>query len=784
MPFGRQYVWVGSLGTDFSDFHNWSPIFADKQAPGPDDLVIFNTGGTVVLNGHNGLVAEIDVVLGTTVTLQGGLEGSGTVNGVALSVDSDGAVIVGTGAEMIGIGAVDVIGFNGAGTVVVTAGGHMDDNGMVLGDRAGGAGTVTVDGAGSILVVANNLPGAPNGVLIVGNGGTGTLSVTNGGSLGSSFATLGEKVGSSGVATLNGAAWSGGLFTIGKAGAGSLAVQSAGVLTTVLMVIGGAGTLDVSGALGSAGTVLAAGITLAGGTVDLTRGGIIALSSALGTPIGPAGAMLVDTGSDFVGLGTFKGNVVLHDSGTLQATGAGLGTLALTGDISGTGTVEPLMTLDLNGTVAAGVAIAFAAPTVLQPGVLVLENAAGEGGTISGFAVGNTIELPGLHFTNAAFIAGTLPNPGTLILSGGTETPLSLAVTGGYGLHDFIATSDSSGTTVTLVPCFVSGTSIATDDGSLAVERLRIGMRVRTEFSGMAPVKWIGHRSIDCRRHPRPADVWPVRVRAHAFGDTQPRRDLWLSPDHAVFIDGVLIPVRYLINDATITQEARDNVTYWHVELEQHDLLSADGLACESYLDTGNRGAFANGGGAVQLHPDFARAVWRASSCAPLVIGGAELEAARSFLLARALSLGFALTDDPALRLVAGGQMLPAKKVGCRYHFDLGTGDVGSARLMSRCSVPAHIRDDSNDYRLLGVAVSHIAFDGQRHSLSGPRVEGAGWHDIEDGWRWTNGNAALALCGVGEVEIEVAIVGRYWRDDVDSPVTAFEPAPRARSLAR
>jgi hypothetical protein len=107
-------------------------------------------------------------------------------------------------------------------------------------------------------------------------------------------------------------------------------------------------------------------------------------------------------------------------------------------------------------------------------------------------------------------------------------------------------------------------------------------------------VRWLGHRRVDCRRHPRPGDAWPIRVRAGAFGENLPHRDLSLSPDHAVFVaPGLLVPVRYLINDATIVQEPVDAITYWHVELPTHDVLLAEGLPVESYLDTGNRGAFA-----------------------------------------------------------------------------------------------------------------------------------------------------------------------------------------------
>jgi hypothetical protein len=115
-----------------------------------------------------------------------------------------------------------------------------------------------------------------------------------------------------------------------------------------------------------------------------------------------------------------------------------------------------------------------------------------------------------------------------------------------------------------------------------------------------------------------------------------PHRDLLLSPHHAVFTGGVLIPIRHLINGTTIAQVEVDEITYWHVELESHDVILAEGLPCESYLDTGNRSAFANGGVAVQLHPNFTMRVWEAESCAKLVAAGPELADARRMLLERA----------------------------------------------------------------------------------------------------------------------------------------------------
>ena len=72
-----------------------------------------------------------------------------------------------------------------------------------------------------------------------------------------------------------------------------------------------------------------------------------------------------------------------------------------------------------------------------------------------------------------------------------------------------------------------------------------------------------------------------VRVRAGAFGSGRPTRDLWLSPDHAVLIGDVLIPVKYLINALSIDHVPVGTITYYHVELDAHDVLLAEGAAAE-----------------------------------------------------------------------------------------------------------------------------------------------------------------------------------------------------------
>jgi hypothetical protein len=331
-------------------------------------------------------------------------------------------------------------------------------------------------------------------------------------------------------------------------------------------------------------------------------------------------------------------------------------------------------------------------------------------------------------------------------------------------------TSNIATSTLDTTPCFAAGTRIGTERGEVVVEQLRVGDRVASAFGGTVAVTWLGHRRVDCRRHPKPWDVWPVRVAADAFGPGQPRRDLWLSPDHAVFTDGVLIPIRYLINDATIAQEPVDAVTYWHVELPIHDVLFAEGLPAESYLDTGNRGAFANGGGATMMQPDFALRVWEAESCAELVCDGAELAAVRSFLLDRAEVLGHASTCEPGLHLMVDGRVVrPVIESGV-HRFRLPSNAM-SIRLGSRSAVPAHVCVDSDDCRRLGVAVAGVVLDGEPIALSDARL-GSGWHAIEsDGshtrWRWTRGDAEFLFDGASSLDIDIVMTARYWIESED-----------------
>jgi len=124
-------------------------------------------------------------------------------------------------------------------------------------------------------------------------------------------------------------------------------------------------------------------------------------------------------------------------------------------------------------------------------------------------------------------------------------------------------------------------------------------------------------------------------VAKDAFGPGKPHRDLFLSPDHAIFVEDVLIPVKYLMNGGGIAQLKVTEVTYHHVELAAHDVVIAEGLPSESYLDSGDRAKFANGGGALVLHPNFSSHAWEGKGCAKLVVVGREVETVRQALAER-----------------------------------------------------------------------------------------------------------------------------------------------------
>jgi hypothetical protein len=144
-------------------------------------------------------------------------------------------------------------------------------------------------------------------------------------------------------------------------------------------------------------------------------------------------------------------------------------------------------------------------------------------------------------------------------------------------------------------PCFCMGTLLATADGEIAVESLSAGMLLKTFSGEVLPVRWVGHREVSTR-FGDPLRTLPIRIMAGALADNLPTRDLLVSPDHALFLGGVLIQAGALVNGISILREENmpERFAYYHVELASHELLLAEGAAAESFVDNVNRMNFNN----------------------------------------------------------------------------------------------------------------------------------------------------------------------------------------------
>jgi hypothetical protein len=274
----------------------------------------------------------------------------------------------------------------------------------------------------------------------------------------------------------------------------------------------------------------------------------------------------------------------------------------------------------------------------------------------SGGITGGTLNLPTIYGSTFNFVfttagAGTLSGGPTLWPSDTIELGLantasgpaellagSFSVTGdagftNYGLDDFDGLAPGAtlaGLTVKLSPtapgdyaetitlygtsgdlplppeplviqgesalCFCAGTEILTPDGPVAVERLRIGEPVETLHRGAQPILWIGRRCYDGRFIAGKHLMLPVCIRAGALAPGLPGRDLWVSPGHGIWVDGLLLPAWRLLNGVTVIQAQNvATVEYFHLELAGHEIIFAERVPAESYFNETGRLQFHNG---------------------------------------------------------------------------------------------------------------------------------------------------------------------------------------------
>jgi hypothetical protein len=621
---------------------------------------VTNQANSTIAGGQDGVAAQLGSLY---VANQGLIE---SVYPFVSGTNAIGAILLIDGGS-VSNGSSGKISGSSYGVFIETAPGTVTNAGYIISSRdAGGAAVFLTDGGSVNNETSATIASQSYGVLISNAAGT----VTNDGVI------LDNLVGGgAGVALL-----AGGSVTNthnGNIDAGYLGVQIGQFNPTVAAPgAAPAGTIinyggiysSANGSAGAAVWMVGPGLVVnkSGGIIAGDVNGTIANGPLKGTAAGPFGIVAYYQ-TTVINYGSIGGSHYAFDAsnknpatsvgnrielsptasfggevkGAANAASASLSTLELmsgasVGTINNFGTAVLSLgtssgyvnfgnvTIDngarwnLQGTVAAATVVGFDAGGT---GALTFADPSLMQGTITGFGTHETVSLAGITDTTGVSLSAT----GNVLTVEGTGLTLQFDPTQSFAGDNFSYQVAGGETNIT-VSCFVTGTSIQTAQGPVRVEHLAPGMHVVTHRGDTAEITWIGHRAIDCRRHPDPSTVCPVRVRANAFAPGLPSRDLLLSPDHAVYVRGMLIPIHCLINGGTIRQEIVPDVTYYHVELPGHDIILAEDLPVESYLDTGDRANFSNGGGSVRLFADFSARMWEMAGCAQLVMTGPALE--------------------------------------------------------------------------------------------------------------------------------------------------------------
>jgi hypothetical protein len=182
--------------------------------------------------------------------------------------------------------------------------------------------------------------------------------------------------------------------------------------------------------------------------------------------------------------------------------------------------------------------------------------------------------------------------------------------------------------------CFLAGTAILCPGGERPIEDLAVGDLVLTADGDVRPVRFIGRQTF-ATVFADPRRTRPVRIAAGALGQGLPRRDLCVSPDHALFIGGVLVQAGALVNGTTIAPMAGlpERFTYFHVELADHALILAEGVPAETFVDNVTRRRFDNYREYEALYGDHAPAI--AEMALPRVKSARQLPGAVRMRLSR-----------------------------------------------------------------------------------------------------------------------------------------------------
>lgn len=405
------------------------------------------------------------------------------------------------------------------------------------------------------------------------------------------------------------------------------------------------------------------------------------------------------------------------------------------------------------------------------------------GYTVSGTGTARTITLfGGNNNTQIATYTVTLASgaklaPGTYNALSATNNPLKITY--------------SKGNTYIGV-CFLADSMIRTPSGETPVQNLRMGDEILAWNEGTLAVRkviWTGRRQTTTNPSlPDDQAGYPVRILANAISENVPHKDMLITAEHCLYLDGHFVPARMLVNGKSIFYDrSLTSYEYFHIETREHSVIMADGMLTESYLDTGNRHTFRQDGKILAIGGQHKS--W-ADAAAPLDVSRAFVEPLYRQIEARALTQtacqllepkarnvpASELTDDPDLHLVTSdGQVIyPMRQTKDRTLFMVPPG-VSSVRLMSRASRPCDtIGPFLDDRRTLGVLVGDIVFF---DSCTTTDIEDHLEHKPLDGWsgpenarcRWTTGSALIPLgerapLHFGVLSVTILATGSYFTE--------------------
>jgi autotransporter passenger strand-loop-strand repeat protein len=607
--------------------------------PGDEQFVL--SGGravsTFVLSGAKETIQAGGLALYTQVE-NGGVEQVRGGESISAVIGSGGRLVVSAG------GVANFTTVSAGGFEVVSAGGSVTSSFNEGSERIGAGGmaqATTNDGdqyvqSGGVAIKTVN-----NNEQVVSGGGVAQQTVNNGA----------QFIHSGGVAS-------------GTRDAGQQTVYAGGVASTTNIVSGGLEfvlsggtavrtTVSAGGSMSIASNGLASGTFVASGGVVTVAGGLVeqavvqafgqidvnagttsgTIVSGLESLDGTSGAVtalrsLVQSGGvEYVGLNSL-------DSATVVASG-GLDYVDIGGQSVGV-VVSGGGRQDVIG-IPGGSSGVASDTTVLSGAILGVYNFSGTTGPLdpsqeivdTHLLAGGTIDLSTNLYAPGA--TANFDQATDVLTISGEGTAIELQFSGSYTDEYFHLSNDGNGgtdVTVDQVACYCPGTLILTDRGEVPIEALVIGDGLVTVSGAVMTLRWIGKRGYDGRFIRANRDVLPVTLRAGCLDGVVPRRDLVVSPLHALYLDGVLIPAVALVNGVSIVQaEAVARIDYLHLELERHAVIFAEGVAAESYVDDSNRGMFHN---AAEYQAGSSDAVaGRAVYCALRADDGAVVDAVR-----------------------------------------------------------------------------------------------------------------------------------------------------------